>query len=252
MKDIIGIVGGVGPYAGLDLVRKIFDQTTAKNDQDHIPVSLFSFPELIPDRTEFLLNNNCENPGVPIAEIIKLLYKNGAKTIGIPCNTAHSPIILKCLFDNLKKDNIEINFVNMIEETAIYINEKFPNIKNVGLLSTTGTLKTNIYNSMFKTYNLEIITVSNEIQNQFVQPAIYDKEFGIKAFSNPINPKATKNINHGALSLKEMGAEAIILGCTELPLAISTSLIVNLPTIDPTMILARALIKKVAPEKLKS
>ena len=93
-RQCIGVVGGLGPYAGLDLVRKIFDRTRADHDQDHLPVMLYSFPGDIPVRPEFLLGLTRENPGEAIGDIMARMAEAGATIIGMPCNTAHSPRIL--------------------------------------------------------------------------------------------------------------------------------------------------------------
>ena len=69
-KIMIGVVGGMGPYAGLDLVQKIFDETNAKTDQDHIPIAMISVPHIIEDRTEFIVGNTDVNPGIAISKII--------------------------------------------------------------------------------------------------------------------------------------------------------------------------------------
>ena len=90
---MIGIVGGMGPLAGLDVFKKITEETPVTSDQEHAPVLLFSVPAQIPDRTEFLLGREKTNPAIAISEIILTLEKAGARVVGIPCNTAHSPRI---------------------------------------------------------------------------------------------------------------------------------------------------------------
>ena len=85
----IGIVGGLGPYAGYDLLRKIFRWTKAGVDQEHLPVMLHSFPGWIPERPAFLLGEKQENPGEDLGGILAQLAATGARVMGIPCNTAH-------------------------------------------------------------------------------------------------------------------------------------------------------------------
>ncbi len=87
---------------------------------------------------------------------------------------------------------------------------------------------------------------------EFVHPTIYNREYGIKSQSNPVHPRAVENLMKGAASLKEKGAQALILGCTEIPLAIPQKEVDSLTTIDPTNILARALIKNFSSRKLKT
>ena len=101
---------------------------------------------------------------------------------------------------------------------------------------------TKIYPTILSKYNIDVIEPSEEIQEVFVHPAIYSKEYGIKAFSNPVNPKASNNLITAGTYLSRKGAEAIILGCTEIPLAIHQTNIENSLIIDATEILAKSLI----------
>jgi len=90
---IIGIVGGMGPRAGLELHNKIILKTNATNDQSHVSVAHISFSNRIPDRTAYLNNEVPENPAFAIKKIVKMLHEVGAQCIGIPCNTSHVPEI---------------------------------------------------------------------------------------------------------------------------------------------------------------
>ena len=238
---MIGVVGGVGSYAGLDLIRKIYDYTGAASDQDHLPVSMLSIPHKILDRSEFLLGEIDENPGYGIAEIITALYRGGAEIIGIPCNTAHAPEIFEAIVRSTPKD---CTIVHMVEEVASYIKVNFPYVRKVGVLSTNGTHSSNVYPMTCLKYGIEVIQPSMEIQHNFVHPAIYDRDYGIKSNSNPVTGLARRHLLLGASFLARMGAEAIILGCTEIPLAIDQSKIGDSVVIDATSVLARALIKK--------
>lgn len=101
----IGIVGGVGPYAGLDLTRKIFDQTKASSDQDYLSVALLSIPQQIEDRTSFLLGQTNINPANAISKIIRKLEQIGVGVAGIPCNSVHSPRIFDGILKKLRKAN---------------------------------------------------------------------------------------------------------------------------------------------------
>ena len=118
MGKTIGIVGGVGTYAGIDLYRKIYQHTDARTDQDHLPVVLVSVPEKVLDRTEFLLGEVEENPGIAIAGIINTLGSAGAEVIGIPCNTAHSPVIFNEIQNRIPEN---IKLLNMIDSARLFI-----------------------------------------------------------------------------------------------------------------------------------
>lgn len=89
------------------------------------------------------------------------------------------------------------------------------------------------------------------LQNDVVNKAIYDLSYGIKAQSNPVTEAAKRELSNAISYLQQEGAEAIVLGCTEIPLAITEKKIGKTPIIDPNLILARALIKKANPGMLK-
>jgi len=247
-KTMIGVVGGMGPYAGLDLVQKIFDNTRAKIDQDHIPVSMISIPHSITDRTKFLLDDSLKNPAIAIADVIHKLREQGATVIGMPCNTAHAGPIFDEIQNHIPPD---ISFVHMIQEVVRYIKNEYSSIQNIGILATKGTMKTKVYHNELIDNKLNPVTISQDEQDTIVEPAIYDKEFGIKAYSNPVSPKARDKLETAVKSLVTEGAEAVILGCTEIPLALPESNYNGIPLIDSTAILARALILNSNPDLLK-
>ena len=250
-EKIIGIVGGVGPYAGLDLAKKILDQTIARQDQQHLSIALLSLPAKISDRTAFLLVKTKTNPADAVVEIIKKLENLGASVVGIPCNSIHSPPILDVILDKLKKSGLKIILIDMVAETVEFVSRNHPKIKNLGLLCTTGTAKTNVYQYYFQPRGFNIILPDDTHQNM-VQEAIYDINEGIKAKSYPVTKAAKQKLMTAVNHLQNHPVEAIILGCTEIPLAITECKIGQTIIIDPTLILARALIKHTYPDKLKS
>ena len=141
----IGVLGGVGPYAGLDLMRKIFDQTEANCDQEHLSVIQYSLSEHIIDRTRFLLGETDENPGEAIGEIMVRMAKAGATVIGVPCNTAHSPRIMDVAVAMLHEASPQTRFVHMIDAVVAFIRESLPHARTIGVLSTKGTYATGLY-----------------------------------------------------------------------------------------------------------
>jgi len=239
MGKIIGIVGGVGTFAGIDLYRKIYNHTDARTDQDHLPLVLVSVPEEVSDRTRFLLGEVEENPGIAIARIIKKLASAGAEVVGIPCNTAHTPVIFNEI-QNRIPGNIQL--LNMIEEVGKHISTTYPDIRKAGILATTGTVRSRVYTDVLSTFHIETIYPEENMQKNLVHPAIYDKSYGIKAFSDPVTDKSRKNLLEAASSLVHHGSEAIVLGCTEIPLAVPETRIEQNIIIDSVSILARALI----------
>jgi aspartate racemase len=245
-KKIIGIVGGVGPAAGLDLFQKILDNTIADKDKEHIPVLLASLPHLIEDRTEYLLGNRKKNPAKGIVKVINKLEAAGANIIGIPCNTAHAPQIFNKVIKHINPDLI---LVNMIEETVKHIKKTYPEITKIGVLATTGSYKIELYKLYLEKEKLNYIIPDKAIRMQ-IQDAIYDQEFGIKAVSNPVSSKSQFILNEAIQHLILKGAETIVLGCTELALAIPVNKC-SVPLIDPANILARKLVKLYDRDKLR-
>jgi aspartate racemase len=250
MEKWIGVVGGVGPFAGIDLLGKIAAQTVAGEDQAHLTVLNWSQPNLIVDRTEFLLGKVAENPAFALAAQVQQLAKMGAEVVGIPCNTAHAPRIFAQIRAELAAADCDIILLHMIEEVGRFLQATHPSVRQIGVLSTTGTYRAGVYADVLEPLGFTAVLPPNTLQTEKIHPAIYDPIYGIKACGF-VTEQAGNNLRLGIKSLKVAGAEAIILGCTELPLAFEKSHEASLPLIDPTLILARALIREANPTKLK-
>jgi aspartate racemase len=246
----IGIVGGMGPKAGIDLIDKIIKNTLANSDQDHIPILLISYPHKIKDRTAFLQGKHQENPAHIIYQLISQLTLLGANIIAIPCSTAHTSPIMNTISQQLTENNLEIILVNMLEAVAEFIIHHFPNKKNIGLLATLGTYQNAVYETVFSQFGLATISPDNNIQ-QTIHQAIYNTDYGIKSTLS-LNLNTAKLILNAACEhLENRGAEIIVLGCTEIPLVLTKNDYDNIPLIDPTDILARKLIQLADDKKLK-
>lgn len=248
---MIGIVGGVGPYAGIDLLDNIFGNTLASTDQDYINSLLLSLSSKIQDRTQYLLGNTVENPGYSIGKIVLTLENSGATVVGIPCNTAHSEGIFSVIEKELKHSGSKVKLLHMIDETITFITTHFSHFRRIGVLSTTGTYKYKLYRNALETYGYETIEPSQRMQEEIVHQAIYHPTYGIKSTTRPFHPKARQNLELAIDYLKEQGAEAVVLGCTEIPLVIKSEMVNDLTIINPTYVLARALIHQVDAGKLK-
>lgn len=247
--SLIGVIGGVGPYAGLDFVREIFANTKAVRDQDHLNCMLISCPSIIPDRTGYLLSGDedaGENPAFGIFESARRLYLAGARYAAVACNTAHSDRIFGPFCAMVKEALPDLTIVNMLETCAAYAKE-LPHINTLGLLATKGTYKSRVYHEYFKE-DLKLIEPETPGQEK-IHEAIFSEQFGIKSHSQPVTSRAADTFSHEILRLIDRGAEAVILGCTELPLAVHPQNF-SVPVIDPGLLTARKLIALAAPEKL--
>lgn len=200
----IGIIGGMGPLAAARLFERIVILTEAYCDNQHIPMIIDNNTN-IPDRTSHILNKG-ENPVSELVKSATRLENMGADAIIIACNTAHY------YYDEIVR-NVRIPVINMIEETAKYIRSHRPSVRCVGLLATEGTCRTGVYSRAFERFGLDIVIPTGEEQ-QHVTDVIY----GIKKGIFDIDYKALKNV---ISALETRGAEVIVLGCTELPIAFS-------------------------------
>lgn len=226
----IGILGGMGPEATARFFELIIKNTEAFRDQEHLKIIVLSYPQ-IPDRTEAILRK-AENPLPYLLEGHKLLEKAGARLIVIPCMTAH-------YFLPWLKKKSQAKFISLIEETAGWTKSSLTRIKKVGLLATEGTISTGLFQKAFKTKNIQVLIPSLSGQKKIME-AVYGKK-GIKA--GFIKGQPRRLLLSVAEELLEKGAEAIIAGCTEIPLALNQKDL-PVPLIDPMVIGARAIIIK--------
>lgn len=237
----IGIVGGVGPFAGLDLQYKIAQETAVGRDQDHLPVLSISYPGPIPDRTSYLLGETAVNPAYPLAAQVRFLADMGATVVGIPCNTAHAPAIWEVLRRQLAGCPVDLR--HMIAEVGRFLQAQFPQVRRVGVLSTTGTYRAQIYPLTLRPLGLTVCVPTLAMQEGLVHTAVYHPQYGLKA-TGTVTPPAREALLTAAHALQQQGAEAIILGCTEIPLALTEPSWAGTPFIDATRVLAQALIRE--------
>ena len=225
-KSTIGILGGMGPEATQKLCHEIFTITPAKKDQDHIPVLVYNNPQ-IPDRTQAILYGG-ENP---VPELVKTgmhLEAMGADFLIMPCNTAH-------FFIDDIQSKLGIPILNMVQETVEFIRKHYPDTKKIGLLATSGTVYSKVYEQPFRQHGIKLIRPDKITQENVVMQAIYG-ERGIKAKYKRAPQVALKNAAEGLI---RRGAEIIIAGCTEIPLVLKQHQL-DFVILDPSKILAEA------------
>lgn len=198
-KKTVGIIGGMGPGATALLFQKLIDHTDAKVDADHIHIVIDNRPS-IPDRTSAILKG--ENaPAKYICESGKKLEEYGAELIAIPCNTSH-------YFYPYIQSQLGIPVIHMLEETAREC--KKMGFDTVGVLATTGTKKTEIYDRALEKFEIKTIYPDEEGQ-ELLMSLIYDYvKAGKKAEGSMFLEQFKK--------MTAQGVQAFVLGCTELPM----------------------------------
>lgn len=247
----IGILGGMGPWVDPLFLRKLLECQAARGmrrDQDAIPLLLAQYPELIEDRTEYLVSlaggAPRENPAVNAARIARMLVADGACVLGIPCNTFHAPAI----FSRFEQELVGVEIVHMIRATLDDIASQHPGARRVGILSSNGTYLHRIYSAPIAARGWEPISLPWEppgpLQND-VHQAITSAEWGVKSGSEAQlgYPAAKAVLKAAARHLQTLGAELVILGCTEIPLALEQADVPELPLLDPLDSLAKGLVE---------
>jgi aspartate racemase len=143
-----------------------------------------------------------------------------------------------------------LEIVNMLETCVIHLRRNMPEIKRIAYLATKGTYKSRVYHEYLKADEGYSLMEPDDQGQERIHEAIYSKEFGIKTHFDPAHAKARSVLLYETFKLMDRGAEAVILGCTELPLAIDPHDFLA-PVLDPGKLTARRLIDLAAPEKLR-
>lgn len=226
---LIGVLGGIGPYASNHFCDLLIRMKVSYNDQDNLSFVHYCNPK-IPDRTKNILGDG-ESPLPALIETCLGLEKVGVDIIAIPCNTAH-------YFLSELRERISTPIVDMIGITVRKIAFSFGKDDKIGILATSGTLASRLYHESILYYGMEPVTLDEEDQERLVMQAIYGPQ-GIKAG----NHEFPKNLLRAALEELEMrGVKAVILGCTEIPLVLSQE-DTSMEIYDPMTITAYELIK---------
>ncbi|MDP2872656.1 MAG: amino acid racemase [Bacillota bacterium] len=224
-RKAVGILGGMGPEATADLFSKIVRSTPARRDQDHLRVIVDSLPQ-IPDRTAAILGQG-ESPGPVLRAAARRLESWGAEVIVIPCNTAH-------YYHGDIAAAVSVPVLHIMEQTARAITSAHPEVRKVGILASTGTLNAGLYRRALEAVGLTELCPPPDVQED-VMAAIY----GVKAgeYDRPHRLLAA-----AAARLVQLGAGAVVAGCTEVPIALSEA-DVTVPFVDATLALARAAVR---------
>ncbi len=246
----IGIIGGMGQHAGFDLAKKIADNTLVMRDQDHLPIVIASLPNRIPSRTAYLQSSMAtDDPKPGIQQALDLLLSADARLVGMACNTAHAPGIVDPVLESA--DRAEIEFVSIISATANSISGRFGSGLRVGIMATSATIEIGLYQEELDKLGIEYVVPSTDLQERITEGAIKNKDWGLKAIASPPDPRAVEICHDAVQHLVDRGADAVILGCTELPLAIREHTLLGATIIDPTVELARELIRRYDSSRLK-
>lgn len=229
-EKVIGIMGGMGPEAGADLFLQITKATHAKSDAEHLHIIMDSNPKM-PSRQDAILHGT-ESPVPAMIEVAQNLVRAGADMIIIGANTAH-------YFYDEVVSAVAVPFLHIIDEAVLEARRKVPGIQRIGIMATTAAMQADVYGKSCRKFDIEIIPVPENVQSR-MQSAIFDHDYGFKY--NGRTERCVSEAAAVAQYLIEHNAEALIMGCTEIPLILEDS-VFSVPLIDPNKTIAEAAVK---------
>ena len=195
----VGVLGGLGPAATVLFMRRLVELTDAPRDQDHVDLLVWQHGS-IPDRSAFLLGHGESPEPVLVADAVAL-ERAGARFIAIPCNTA-------VVWVEQMRAAVSIEVLDTVAETVDAARRAVPGLQRLGVLATDGTLLAGTYAAAAAAAGIDLITPAPEVQRE-VMSIVYD---GVKAGEPVPRERFDAVVDH----LRDQGAEAVSLGCTEL------------------------------------
>jgi len=223
----LGILGGMGPAASAEFVTRLIQQTPATCDQEHIPFVLWNDPT-VPDRSTSLINRD-DLPWAKLKAGVLGLKNAGCDHIVIPCNTAHF------WFDRLSQLGVPITHIvgSVAEElTALKIYSG-----TVGIIGTKATMSLGLYQDYLGKSGWKCITPDTHQMDNVVQPAIDLVKSGQIDEAHDL-------LLNTIDQLIPWGVDAVVLGCTEIPLAVKETHYKNVPLINSIDSLVRSVLKQ--------
>lgn len=205
----LGIIGGLGPMASAQFLSLLTAMTVADNDQNHIETILYSKPNT-PDRTAYLLGKSQESPLPALLDSARTLESIGAQVLAMPCMTAYS-------FSREIAGAVSAELIHPIEETAHLLAEN--GCRNVGIMATDGTLRVGLFQQALSAAGIAC-SIPEEKQQRLVMHMIYENVKKGQPADLDMLEAVTKH-------LRRMGADRVILGCTELSVIKQTQPIGN-------------------------
>lgn len=226
-SKVIGVLGGMGPEATVDFMTKVIALTPAEKDQDHIRMLVDHNPT-VPNRQTAILDNG-EDPGPALAEMAKRLEQAGADMLVIPCNTAY-------VFAASVREAVNIPLISIIDVTIDAVLQRDSSIGSVGVLATNGCLQGGVYQEALQSRSLSAVLPSGDELTELM--VLVNK---IKAGDKSTSVAAA--MRELANALVARGAEAIVAGCTEIPLVLDESML-SVALISSTDALAEETVRR--------
>jgi aspartate racemase len=222
----LGVLGGMGPAASAEFYRRLTDLTPANNDQEHIPCVIWSDPT-VPDRSTSLINRN-DLPWDKLKLGIQGLKNAGCDQIVIPCNTAHF------WYDRLVRLGVPI--IHIIDSVVDELRSQGVNSGTIGIVGTVSTMRLGLYQHHLRKLGYSCVTPGAHDMDNLVQPAIDYIKANKLSEAHDLLMQVIDNLH-------SWNVNAIVLGCTEIPLAIKDSQSRGKPLVNSIDSLVKSAIK---------
>lgn len=202
-EKIVGVIGGMGPEATVDFLRRIVAATPARDDADHIRVLVDNNPK-IPSRIAALIAGTGEDPTAVLIAMARGLERQGADFLTIPCNTAHYylPAIA---------DAVRIPVLDMIGLSVAALSALSPKPRKIGMLASPAVRMVGLYAKHLSDVDLEAL-----FPDKAGETAVFEMISAVKA--NTVTEELRSNYARASARLIEAGADAFLVACTELSL----------------------------------
>ena len=226
-EKIVGIIGGMGPEATVDLMARIIKVTPAVDDVDHIRMIVDNNPK-VPSRIKALIDGNGESPTPYLQEMARRLESWGVDFLAMPCNTAHHYHL------DIQKA-VTIKVLNMIDLTVESVTEQYPDLKRAGLLASTAVIRLKLFERPFTAKKVVVQTPADRYQ-MGIMHAIK------KIKASNYGSEVVDAIQLAADDLVDKGAEVLLVACTEISI-ISNQIASTVRIFDSAQILAESIVR---------
>jgi len=226
-EKVIGILGGMGPEATVDIFQRIVKSTPASNDQEHLRILIDNNPK-VPDRQEAILKGG-PSSGPEMIEMARGLERQGADLLIIACNSAHYYI------SDLRA-SVRVPVLSIIDEALTDARRQVPGIRAMGILMSAGLAQVGLYQEACRNAGIEPLVPEGPEMDE-VMRIIY------KVKEGNYGDKDLAALREIMALLIRRGAQAMVLGCTELPVLCKGHSF-DVPVIDGNQVLAEAAIRE--------
>lgn len=219
----VGVMGGMGPAATVDFLARLLAAATARREQDLIRVITDNDPT-VPDRNAALAGKG-PSAGPSLAAMARGLHAAGAELLAMPCNAAHA-------YEADIRAATPLPFISIIEATVAAARRAVPGLKTIGVIAAGATMDARLYPAAFRAFDVQVRANDGPLRERFMAVL-----YRIK--SGDMGPASKTEMRAIAEALIAEGAQAIIAGCTEVPLVLEQRDI-DVPLINSTDCLVEA------------